>query len=84
MANANSHLQKYERKKIGRDSKTNSTTGITTTGNTVIGDLLDCNMVIIPLAIDPSGHFRPILQTYLFDTQPTTPITSTPTNPTPI
>jgi hypothetical protein len=36
MTNADSHLQKYEQKKIGRDNKTNSTTGITTTSNTVI------------------------------------------------
>ena len=47
----------------------------------IIGDLLDRNMVLIPLAIDPFGHFGPILQTFLFDTQPTTPITFTPTKP---
>jgi hypothetical protein len=78
---ANSHQQKYEKKKIGRDNKTNSTTGTTTNGNSVIGDLLDRNMVLIPLANDPFGHFGPILQTFLFDTQPTTPITFTPTKP---
>jgi hypothetical protein len=82
-ANANSHLQEYEKKKIGRDNKTNSTTGTTTNGNTVIGNLLVCNMVLIPLAIDPFGHFGPILQTFLFDTQPTTHITFTPTKPNP-
>ena len=78
------HIYRNTKKKISRNNKTDSTTGITTTGDTVIGDLLDRNMVLIPLAIDPFGHFRPILQTFLFDTQPTTPITSTPTNPTPI
>ena len=31
--------------------------------------------------IDPFGHFGPILQTFLFDTQPTTLITFTPTKP---
>jgi hypothetical protein len=80
-ANADSHLQKYEKKKIGRDNKTNSTTGTTTNGDTVICKLLDRNMVLIPLAINPFGHFGPILQTFLFDTQPTTPITFTPTKP---
>jgi hypothetical protein len=39
-ANANSHLQKYEKKKIGRNNKTDSTTGTTTTGDTIIGDHL--------------------------------------------
>ncbi len=34
-ANADSHLQKYENKKISRDNKTDSTIGITTTGDTV-------------------------------------------------
>jgi hypothetical protein len=38
-------------------------------------------MVLIPLAIDPFRYFGPILQTFLFDTQPMTPITFTPTKP---
>jgi hypothetical protein len=40
-ANADSHLQRYEKKKIGRENKTDKITGTTTTGDTVIGDLLD-------------------------------------------
>jgi hypothetical protein len=36
-ANADSHLQKYEKKKIRRKNKTNKITGTTTTGDTVIG-----------------------------------------------
>ena len=40
-ANADSHLKKHEKKELGRDSKTNPTTGIITIDNTVIGDILD-------------------------------------------
>jgi len=65
-ANANSHLQKYKKKKIGHENKTNKITGTTTTRDTVIDDLLDRNMILIPIAIDPFGHFGPILQTFLF------------------
>ena len=61
MANADSHLQKYEKQKIGRENKTDKITGTTTTGDTVIGDLLDHNMILIPIAIDPFGRFGPIL-----------------------
>jgi hypothetical protein len=74
-ANDDSHLQKYQK-------RTGSTIGITTTGNTVICNLLDRNMVLIPLAVDHFGHIEPrILQTFLFDTQPMTHITFTPTKP---
>jgi hypothetical protein len=61
MANADSHLQKYEKKKIGRENKTDKITGTSTTGDTVIGDLLDrnINMILIPVAIDPFGRFGP-------------------------
>ncbi len=38
-------------------------------------------MILIPIAIDPFGRFGPILQTFLYDTQPTNPITFTPTKP---
>jgi hypothetical protein len=73
-ANANTHLQKYEKQKIGRDNKTDPTTGTITVGDTIIGDLLTRNMVLIPLAINPHRQFGPLLQTFLFDTEPTTPI----------
>jgi hypothetical protein len=80
-ANADSHLQKYEKKKIGRDNKTDQTTGTMTIGDTVIGDLHTRNMLLIPLALDPHGRFGPLLQTFLFDTNPTTPISFAPTKP---
>jgi hypothetical protein len=48
-------------------NKTDKIKGTTTTGNTVIDDLLNHNMALIPIAIDPFGRFRPILQTFLYD-----------------
>ncbi len=80
-ANADTHLQKYEKKKIGRNNKTDPATGIITVGDTLLGDLLTHNMVLIPLAIDPHGRFGPLLQTFLFDTEPATPISFTTNKP---
>ena len=80
-ANADSHLQKYEKKKIGRENKTDKIAGTTTISDTIIGDFLHRNMIKIPIAIDPFGQFGPILQTFLFNTEPTNPITFTPIKP---
>ena len=52
--------------------------GITTVGDTVIGDILDQDMILLPLAIDPLGRFGPILQHFLFAIQPASPLTFTP------
>jgi len=68
--NANSHLQKYERKKLGRTNKTDPSTSTMTHGDTVIGNLLNRNMLLIPFAIDPLGRFGPLLQNFLFGQQP--------------
>ncbi len=80
-ANADSHLQKHKRKKLGRNYKKKTTTGTSAIGDRVIGDILAKNMILIPLAIDPFGQFRPILQHSLFNTPPTNPITFTNTKP---
>ena len=64
--NADSHLQKYERKKLGRTNKTDPSTSTITHSDTVIGDLLNRNMLLIPFAIDPLGRFGPLLQNFLF------------------
>lgn len=72
---------KRKKKKLGRDDKTNPTKGITNIGDTVIGGILDQNMILFPLAIDPLGHFGPILQHFLFDIQTSSPLTFTPAKP---
>jgi hypothetical protein len=60
-ANANSHIQKYECRKLGCINKTNTSKSIITQGDTLIGDLLNRNMLLISFAIDPLGRFGPIL-----------------------
>ncbi len=64
-ANADTHLQNYERKK-GRTNKTDASTSIITCGDTLIGDLLHRNMLLIPFAMDPLGRFGPLLQNFIF------------------
>ena len=66
MANADSHLQNYEHKKLGHTNKTDASTSIITCGDTLIGDLLHRNMLLIPFVIDPLGRFSPLLQNFLF------------------
>ena len=41
------------------------------TGDSVIGDLLLQNMILIPFAVDPHGRFGPILNHFLFHTTAT-------------
>ena len=62
--NANSHLHKYERKKLGRANKTEPSTSIITHGDTLIGDLLHQNMLLIPFAKVSLGRFSPLLQIF--------------------
>ncbi len=47
-------------------NKTNTPTSIITQGDTLIGNPLYWNMLLIPFAIDPLGRFGPLLQNFLF------------------
>ena len=69
-ANADLHLEKYGRKKLGSINKTNASTSIITQGDTLIGNLLNRNMLLIPFAIDHLGRFGPLLQNSLFGHHP--------------
>ena len=69
-ANADSHLQNYKRKKLGRTNKIDAFTSIITHGNTLIGNLLNRNMLLIPFAIYPLGRFGPLLQNFFFGHHP--------------
>ena len=80
-ANADSHLQKYERKKLGRTNKTDPSTSIITHGDTLIGELLNRNMLLIPFVIDPLGRFGPLLQNFLFDHHPAPQLQFPPSRP---
>ena len=65
-ANAASHLQTYEKRKLGRVNKRNPSTNVVTTGNDLLGDLLTREMLLLPFAIDPFGRFGPLLEHFLF------------------
>ena len=63
-ANADSHPQKYERKKLDCTNKTNPSTSIITRGDTLIGNLLHRSMLLIPFVMfgrsaSPKLPFRP-------------------------
>jgi hypothetical protein len=81
MANADSHLQTYEQGKLGHNNKTDKSTLITTIGDTTISNIIDRNMLLFPFAFDPLGRFGPILQHFLFNMPPTTPLQFPPSKP---
>jgi hypothetical protein len=80
-ANADAHLQVYEKRKLNRGNKRDPTTGTTIPGDSIIGDILHNNMTLIPFAIDPFGRLGPILRHFLFDTRPTVPLSFPPSQP---
>lgn len=66
---ADKHLQKFEQKKYMRNNKMDTAKAyfdLTLIQSLVIGDLLNQNMILLPFAINPHGHFRPILNHFLF------------------
>lgn len=73
----------YRNTKRRSSNESTLTKGITTIGDTVIGDILDQVMILLPLTIDPLALdcFGPILQHFLFDIQPASPLTFTQANP---
>jgi hypothetical protein len=80
-ANADSHLQNYECRKLGPINKTDAPTSIITRGDTLIGNLLNRNMLLIPFAIDPLGRFGPLLQNFLFGHHPSPLLRFPPSRP---
>ena len=73
MANAASHLQRYKKRKLGCVNKRNPSTSMMTTGDTLIGNLLNRDMILLPFTIGPLGQFGPILEHFLFGSHPTPP-----------
>ena len=69
-ANADSHLQVFEKRKLCRGNKRDPDTGAKIDGDGVIGDLLRRNMTLLPFAIDPFGRIGPLARTFLFGTTP--------------
>jgi len=67
---ADKHIQRFERKKYMHNNKMDANDPATRiNGDSVIGDLLQQNMILLPFAIDPHGRFGLILTHFLF--QPT-------------
>ena len=63
---ADKHLQFFERNKLKRKTKRDdSHEQHLIHGDTVIGELLSQNMVLIPIAIDPHGRWGPMTENFL-------------------
>jgi hypothetical protein len=69
-ANADLHLQVFEKQKLCRGNKRDPDTGARINGDDVIGDLLEKQMTLIPFAIDPFGCIGPLARTFLFGMKP--------------
>jgi hypothetical protein len=76
-ANADSHPQKYERKKLDCTNKTDPSTSIITRGDTLIGNLLHRSMLLIPLGCSVG----PLLQNFLFGHHPAPQLRFPPSRP---
>ena len=57
---------KFERPRGG----TNSITGVTLTGDQALGQILDSNQALIPIAIGPFGELGQIFMRFLYGTPP--------------
>jgi hypothetical protein len=60
LANADKHLQRFKRKKLLRNNKAHTSLGHIIRGEDIIQELLNKNMVLLPIAIDPFGKWGPI------------------------
>lgn len=76
-AAADQHLQLVEKKKFLRGNRTihdpTTNTSRTIFGEEVIGDLLQANAILIPIAIDPHGYIGPTAQSFLSTPKTTIP-----------
>ena len=64
-AAAETHLQTRERKKFMRDGKKDAIMGEHIPGQRIMGDLVRSDAVLIPMAINPHGHWGPLAQNLL-------------------
>ena len=69
---AQKHLIDKEKKKLLRGGATDANDNYLK-GNVIMGQLLDQNMVLIPLAISPYGRWGPMFHTFLFGPTPYLP-----------
>jgi hypothetical protein len=69
-ANACSHLQVFEKRKLCRGNKRDPDTGARIDSDSIIGDLLRRNITLLPFAIDTFGRIGPLARTFLFGATP--------------
>ena len=68
---ADKHLQTFERKKFKRADKVNTHTAESIRGDEVMEDLVNNNMILLPLALDSFGRWGLTMQNFLFHTATT-------------
>ena len=69
-AAADTQLQKKEKGKLMRESKRDTVTEERIDGDRVIGELIQKNIMLIPMAVDPHGRLGPFMMRFLFGTTP--------------
>ena len=63
---ADKHLQSFESNKLKRRNKRDDSPNHNTIhGDTIIGELLSQNMILLPIAIDPHGRWGPMTENFL-------------------
>jgi hypothetical protein len=64
----NMRLRLGEKSKFQRQGKTDNETGITLTGDEIIGDILQHNMALIPIAVSPHGRTSSLWNRHMYGT----------------
>eukprot|EP00581_Thalassiosira_minuscula_P001496 CAMPEP_0183749514 /NCGR_PEP_ID=MMETSP0737-20130205/68324_1 /TAXON_ID=385413 /ORGANISM="Thalassiosira miniscula, Strain CCMP1093" /LENGTH=182 /DNA_ID=CAMNT_0025985271 /DNA_START=640 /DNA_END=1185 /DNA_ORIENTATION=+ len=59
-------LRKYEKAKFCRQRQSDKETTISLTGDEIIGDIIQSDMALIPIAVAPHGTFGSLFQRFLY------------------
>ena len=65
---SNVRLQDGEQKKFNREAYTNDDTGVTLTGDEIIGEILTTNSALIPFTVTEFGQLGSLVQRLLYGT----------------
>jgi hypothetical protein len=63
-------LRKGEKGKFMRRGKTDKETMMTLTGDQIIGEIINNNMALLPIAISPHGHLGSLFERFLYGRDP--------------
>jgi len=61
-------LRDGEKKKFCRPAKSDKSTGITLSGDDIIGEILRQDMALIPVTVSPFGHIGGLFKKFLYGT----------------